>query len=143
MPMIVLSLPTGVLDQDSRNSLRMTLAETLLHWEGAPDTDVFRALTWVRVDEVPDGGFGSLGDDLPRFRVDVTVPAGALSDRRKTGLVQQVTTDVLNAAGLEQADALRVWVLIHEQPDGTWGAGGGIIRLADLVTVAKATKEQR
>jgi hypothetical protein len=30
-----------------------------------------------------------------------------------------------------------VWVLIHEQPDGTWGAGGAIVRHADLVALAK------
>jgi hypothetical protein len=33
-----------------------------------------------------------------------------------------------------------VWVLVHEQPDGTWGAGGSVIRYADLVGLAK---EQR
>jgi hypothetical protein len=27
--------------------------------------------------------------------------------------------------------------LIHEQPDGTWGAGGAIVRHADLVALAK------
>jgi len=28
-------------------------------------------------------------------------------------------------------------VLIHEQADGTWGAGGQIFRYADLVALAK------
>ncbi|WP_441948304.1 tautomerase family protein [Nocardia sp. 2TAF39] len=72
-----------------------------------------------------------------RFRVDVTVPEGALSDRRKAGMLEQVTADVLTAAGLGEADALRVWVLIHEQPEGTWGAAGNVVRFAELAALAK------
>ena len=83
--------------------------------------------------------------------MDVTVPAGALSDRRKAGLAGDATKaglagdviSVLQAAGLGEADALRVWVLIHEQADGTWGAGGQIFRYSDLVAFAgKPAKEQ-
>jgi hypothetical protein len=33
-------------------------------------------------------------------------------------------------------------VLIHEQPDGTWGAGGQIVRYADLVALAAAQRDQ-
>jgi hypothetical protein len=50
---------------------------------------------------------------------------------------------VLGAAGLSQDDALRVWVLVHEQPEGTWGAGGSVIRYADLVALAKGQKGQQ
>jgi hypothetical protein len=25
---------------------------------------------------------------------------------------------------------------VHEQPDGTWGAGGSVVRYADLVALA-------
>lgn len=47
------------------------------------------------------------------------------------------TKTVLEAAAPSPADALRVWVLVHEQSDGTWGAGGSVIRYADLVALAK------
>jgi phenylpyruvate tautomerase PptA (4-oxalocrotonate tautomerase family) len=33
-----------------------------------------------------------------------------------------------------------VWVLIHEQPEGTWGAGGQIVKFADLKAAAQAAK---
>lgn len=72
--------------------------------------------------------------------MDVTVPQGALSERRKAGLVEDVTKTVLDAAGLSPNDALRVWVLVHEQPEGTWGAGGSVIRYADLVALAKGSR---
>ncbi|WP_433731866.1 tautomerase family protein [Nocardia sp. CA-129566] len=136
MPMIQLTLPAGVLSADARSALQKTLATILLTWEGAPDTAFFRAQAWCRIDEVPEGAFGTAEDDLPRFRVDATVPEGALSERRKAGLIKQVTADVLAAAGLSDAQGLRVWVLIHEQPEGTWGAAGNIVRFAELKALA-------
>jgi phenylpyruvate tautomerase PptA (4-oxalocrotonate tautomerase family) len=64
-----------------------------------------------------------------------------VSDRRKTVLVKDATAAVLRAAGLTEADALRVWVLIHEQVEGTWGAGGGVVRYAELVAFAQQSRE--
>ncbi|MFD9664576.1 4-oxalocrotonate tautomerase family protein [Rhodococcus sp. NPDC059968] len=81
-----------------------------------------------------------LDDDLPRVRVDVTVPAGALSDRRRQGLITEVPADVLSAAGLGESDGLRVWVLVHEEPEGTWGAAGHVVRFSELAALAR---EQR
>ena len=141
MPMIGLTVPAGTLSAAKRRDVQKSLAATLLRWEGAPDTAFFRAQAWSRVDEVPEGTFTALEDDQPRFRVDVTVPEGALSDRRKEGLVKEATAIVLDAAGLSEADALRVWVLVHEQPEGTWGAGGAVIRFAELAAMAKAERE--
>jgi phenylpyruvate tautomerase PptA (4-oxalocrotonate tautomerase family) len=121
-------------------SCKKHLATTLLKWEGAPDTPFFRAQAWTRVDEVDGGAFSALKDDAPRFRLDVTVPEGALSQRRKEGLFTEATEKVLAAAGLAEAGALRVWVLIHEQPEGTWGAAGNIIRFQELAALAKAER---
>lgn len=134
MPMIHLTAPAGAVP--SSQGLLKKLAAVLLRWEGAPDNAFFRAQARAQLTEVPAGGFVTAEDDAPRFRVDVTVPEGALSDRRKEGLVKEVTSTVLAAAGLGDGDALRVWVLVQEQPDGTWGAGGSIIRYADLVALA-------
>ncbi|UGT62381.1 tautomerase family protein [Nocardia asteroides] len=137
MPFIQLTLPAGVLDDRVRRGLRDTLATTLMHWEGVPvDSAFFRAQAWAQIQEVPGNDFGALGDELPRFRVDVTVPAGGLSERRRAGLIQQVTADVLAAAGLPADDAPRVWVLVREQQEGTWGAAGAVIRFADLKALA-------
>jgi phenylpyruvate tautomerase PptA (4-oxalocrotonate tautomerase family) len=136
MPMIQLTAPAGALTREGRASIAKTLAAVLLRWEGAPDTALFRSLAWTYLHELPAGAQSTAEDGLPRFRVEITVPQGALSERRKAGLVGEATTAVLDAAGLSEGDAQRVWVLIHEQPDGTWGAGGQIIRYADLVALA-------
>ena len=112
------------------------LATTLLKWEGAPDTAFFRAQAWAYLIELPEGAQTTAEDALPRFRIDVTVPDGALSDRRREGLIKDVTGLVLDAAGLTEADALRVWVLIREQPEGNWGAGGAVVRFSELAALA-------
>lgn len=135
--MIRLTVPTGALTDQGRTTVQRDLARVLLHWEGAPDTAFFRAQAWSYLTELPEGAQATAEDDAPRFLVEVTVPQGALSERRRTGLAEDATKTVLAAAGLSPAEALRVWVLVHEQPDGTWGAGGSVIRHADLVTLAK------
>jgi phenylpyruvate tautomerase PptA (4-oxalocrotonate tautomerase family) len=140
MPMIELTVPAGSLTPAGRDSVQRDLAATLLRWEGAPDTAFLRAVSWSYLHELPAGAQATAEDDAPRFRVDVRVPAGVLSDRRKAGLVKDATSLVLAAAGLDESEALRVWVLIHEQPEGTWGAGGAIIRRADLAAVAEAER---
>jgi phenylpyruvate tautomerase PptA (4-oxalocrotonate tautomerase family) len=137
MPMIELTVPVNALTAAGRESVAHELAAVLLRWEGAPDTELFRAQAWSYLHELPEETQVTAADDMPRLRVDVTVPQGALSDRRKAGLAREATQVVLKAAGMTQADAMRVWVLIHEQADGTWGAGGQIIRYADLVNLAK------
>ena len=143
MPMIRLTVPSGSLTEEGRKTVQRDLAAVLLRWEGAPDTAFFRAQAWSYLVELPEGAQTTAEDDEPRFLVDVTVPQGALSERRKAGLVQDATKTVLAAAGLSEADVLRVWVLVHEQPDGTWGAGGSVIRHADLVALAQGQKEQQ
>ncbi|MET8446003.1 tautomerase family protein [Streptomyces sp. NPDC005209] len=136
MPSIRLTAPAGALTEQGRHSVQRDLASVLLRWEGAPDTAFFRAQAWSYLVELPEGAQTTAEDDAPRFLVEVTVPQGALSERRKAGLVEEATRTVLTAAGLAPDDALRVWVLVHEQPDGTWGAGGSVIRYADLVALA-------
>ncbi|MEU9731859.1 tautomerase family protein [Streptomyces sp. NPDC048002] len=137
MPMIRLTVPTGALTDQGRATIQRDLAAVLLRWEGAPDTPFFRAQAWSYLTELPEGAQRTAEDDAPRFLVEATVPQGALSERRKAGLVEEATAAVLSAAGLSPDQALRVWVLVHEQPEGTWGAGGSVIRHADLVTLAK------
>ncbi|MET7730055.1 tautomerase family protein [Streptomyces sp. NPDC005402] len=137
MPMIRLTVPAGALTEQGRGSVQKDLAAVLLRWEGAPDTAFFRAQAWSYLVELPEGAQRTAEDNAPRFLVEVTVPQGALSERRKAGLVEEATKTVLAAAGLAADEAPRVWVLIHEQPDGAWGAGGSVIRHADLVALAQ------
>lgn len=82
----------------------------------------------------------------PRFRVNITVPEGALTERRKGMLVEEATRLVLEAAGEDPADAaalLRVWVMIGEVRDGNWGGAGRIIRFGDLKRLVETGADAR
>ncbi|SDE11373.1 tautomerase family protein [Glycomyces harbinensis] len=137
MPMIRLTAPAGSLSDGGRATVQKDLAAALLRWERAPENAFFRSQAWSYLIELPGGAQTTAEDDAPRYLVEVTVPQGSLSERRKAGLVEETTRIVLEAAGLDAADAMRVWVQIREQPDGTWGVGGDIYRFADIVALAK------
>ena len=140
MPLIDVTIPSGSISEDAQATLLEELATRLLHWEGAPDTEFFREITWVYTHEVPAPAVGGRAGGAPRYRVDITVPEGALSPRRKQGLVADVHAAVAKAAGVAEADALHVWTLIREVPDGNWAGGGHIVEFAALRDAAAAER---
>src|SRR3954449_7576103 len=145
VPLIDLTMPAGALDADARAALVDRLGETLLRWEGAPPTEFFKSIMWVHVHELAPEAVNAAGRPVaePHFRIDVTVPEGALSERRKEGAVKELTEAVTDAAGIDADEALRrVWVLVREVPEGNWGAGGQVVRFAQLREIATREREQ-
>jgi phenylpyruvate tautomerase PptA (4-oxalocrotonate tautomerase family) len=143
MPIFEVTYPEGALAPEARSKLMDDLTTALLHAERAPDTDFFRSVTWSYVHELPAGSVHAAGQPVaePTFKVDVTTPQGALSDRRREELVAEATRIVREAAGIEEAGALRVWVLMHEVAEGSWGAGGQVVRFEQLREIAKSQRE--
>jgi phenylpyruvate tautomerase PptA (4-oxalocrotonate tautomerase family) len=143
MPKLDLTIPADALSEDAQGELARQLGGTLLHWEGAPDTDFFRSITWAHVHALPAQSIQTPdGVADPHAVVEITVPSGALSERRKAGLVEDVTKVVLEATKWGAEAGVRVWTLIHEVPDGNWGAGGQVVRFEQLRQAAKAEREQ-
>jgi phenylpyruvate tautomerase PptA (4-oxalocrotonate tautomerase family) len=143
MPKLDLTIPAEALSDGDQQELARELGATLLRWEGAPDTEFFRSITWAHVHallaesiQTPDGVAE------PHAVVEITVPSGALSERRKAGLVEDVTKVVLEKTGWGGGAGVRVWTLIHEVPDGNWGAAGQVVRFEQLRDAAKAEREQ-
>jgi phenylpyruvate tautomerase PptA (4-oxalocrotonate tautomerase family) len=66
---------------------------------------------------------------------------GALPDERKAKFIAEATSVISEAAGLSQGDGLRVWVLINEVPEGSWGAGGEVVRFEQLRQIAQGERE--
>jgi phenylpyruvate tautomerase PptA (4-oxalocrotonate tautomerase family) len=143
MPKLDLTIPADVLSDKSRQELPREMGAALLRWEGAPDTAFFRSITWAHLRELPTEAIQTPdGVAEPHAVVDVTVPDGALSERRKAGLVEEVTKLVLEATGWGDDAGMRVWVLVHEIPEGSWGAAGQIVRFEQLREAAKAEREK-
>jgi 4-oxalocrotonate tautomerase family enzyme len=144
MPLIDLTYPAGTFSADARAELVDELGVVLRRAERAPETQFFRDITWVNVHELPEGRIFAAGRPVsePTFRVQVTIPQGALSDRRKAEFVSEATRAISEVARLGEADGLRVWVLIDEVPAGNWGAGGRVVTIDDLNGVAAQEREQ-
>ena len=143
MPLIDITYPVGTFEPAQRTELADGLTTALLRAERAPETDFFRSITWANVHELPEGAIlaGGRPVEAPTFRVEATVPQGALSDRRKQEFVAAATQLVSEAAGLSEEDGLRVWVLVHEVPDGNWGAAGNVVRFEQLREAAAKERE--
>jgi phenylpyruvate tautomerase PptA (4-oxalocrotonate tautomerase family) len=142
MPKLDLTIPADALSDDAQGDLARRLGATLLHWEGAPDTEFFRSITWAHVHALPTEAIQTPdGVAEPHAVVEITVPSGALSERRKAGLVEDVTKVVLEATAWGPDAGVRVWTLIHEVPDGNWGAAGQVVRFEQLVAAAKSERE--
>lgn len=145
MPVFELTYPKGALAPEARAKLLEDLTTALLRAERAPDTEFFRNVTWSFVHELPADSVLAAGRPVekPTFKVDVTTPQGALSDRRREELVDAATALIREAAGIPEEEALRVWVLMHEVAEGSWGAGGHVIRFEQLREAAKAEREKQ
>ncbi|HEX6714951.1 MAG TPA: tautomerase family protein [Thermoleophilaceae bacterium] len=143
--MIDVTLPEGSLSEEQRNALGERLTNTILKWEGAAEIPFSRQITLVYFDERPAGSVYVAGEQAaePRYRVLVTIPEGSIKDdERKAGLVEEVTRDILDVEGAAGDEAaLRVWVFIHEVPDGHWAGAGHIFRLRDIVKLARSGGE--
>lgn len=142
MPLIDVTFPAGALDQEQKSELAESLMNVLLRAERAPDTQFFRDVTWVYLHELPADSVTSAGRPVaaPTFRVELTTPEGALSDRRREEAVSEATRTVREIAGIPEEESLRVWVLCREIDEGSWGAGGQVIRFQQLREAAAAER---
>jgi len=144
MPIIDLTYPEGALSAEQRETVAAELTTNLLHAERAPDTEFFANVTWVFVHELPGSHViaGRKPVEQPIFRVEVTTPQGALSDRRRKELVADATKTILDGAGLDESKALSVFVLCKEIDEGSWGAAGQIVEFEALRAAAAAEREK-
>ena len=62
--------------------------------------------------------------------VQISVPAGSLTQKQKATMIEKVTDAVVEAEGIP----VRPVTVVHivEVPDGGWGSGGKPVTLADL-----------
>jgi phenylpyruvate tautomerase PptA (4-oxalocrotonate tautomerase family) len=132
MPKLDLTVSPGVLSAEAKRDLPRQLAAVMLKWEGAPDSRYARSIAWVHVHELAAGGVhdGDGPTDEPHIILEATVPAGVLSERRRAGFVTEATETIRAATGLSRTDA--IWVLVHEVPEGYWGAAGQLVTLDGL-----------
>jgi phenylpyruvate tautomerase PptA (4-oxalocrotonate tautomerase family) len=144
VPIFEITYPEGALEPDARVKLLDDLTTAILNAERAPNGEFFRGVTWGYVNELPADSVVAAGRPVekPTFKVDLTTPQGALSDRRREEFVVEATRLVSEAAGIPEDEGLRVFVLMHEVAEGSWGAAGQVVRFEQLRELALAEREK-
>jgi len=144
MPMLDAFIPEGALAADAESELLSRLTDILLRNEGAdPENPVVRSIAWVFLHRPAAVYVAGEPAGEPRYRIVASVPEGQFDDERREAMVSEVTEAVLDAErGAHARDPMRVWVFPREVPEGTWGAGARINRLADIAGLAVGDAEK-
>jgi phenylpyruvate tautomerase PptA (4-oxalocrotonate tautomerase family) len=144
MPMLDAFIPRGALSPEAERELLARLTDLLIEYEGAdPTNENVRSIAWVFLHRPETVFVAGAPAQEPRYRFLASVPEGQLDDERRNGMVAAITDAVLDAEqGAHERDPGRVWVFPTEIPDGTWGALGRIVTLADIAGFALGDAER-
>ena len=137
MPMLDAYIPEGALTPQAERTLLAELTDILLRHEGAdPTNPSARALAKVWLHRPAKVLQAGEVVSAPHYKFVAAVPEGQYDDERREAMVVAVTKAVLDAEeGRHTRDPLRVWIFASEVPEGTWGGGGHIVRLADIAGI--------
>jgi phenylpyruvate tautomerase PptA (4-oxalocrotonate tautomerase family) len=143
MPMIDAVIPSGALQESAELQLLRDLTEMLITLEGFdPANERAKAATWIFVHR-PAVFVAGARPSLPRYRFITAVPEGQYGEGTREAVVRGVTEAVARAEGRDLPEvARRVWVFPVEIADGTWGGGGDIRRLPDIVASIDGESER-
>ena len=143
MPLLDAYIPEGALAPEAEDALMSRITDVLLENEGAdPTNEAVRSIAWVFLHRPAKMFVGGKPADAPRYRFVTSVPEGQFDPERRQGMVAGITEAVLDAEdGAYERDPMRVWVFTPEVPEGTWGAGGRVVTLADIATFATGDPE--
>jgi phenylpyruvate tautomerase PptA (4-oxalocrotonate tautomerase family) len=135
--MIDLVVPEGRFTETEMEDLGARLTSLIIEWESGTDIAGYEQAAWAWVHEARQVLVAGRRRDetaLPLYKVIATVPKGSLDERRRAGLIGDVTDAIISTEGRvpSDRDRQRVWCIIDEVPDGNWGAGGHVVRLRDL-----------
>jgi phenylpyruvate tautomerase PptA (4-oxalocrotonate tautomerase family) len=141
MPMLDAYIPEGALSPNAERELLAKLTDLLLIHEGVdPTNEQARKLAWVFVHRPQVYVAGTL-PKAPRYRFICQVPEGEYNDERRAAVTAAMTQAVAEAeGGAWRNPELRVCIFTCEVPDGWWGGGGRILRLADIYEVGWPAK---
>src|SRR5262245_52303500 len=143
MPMLDAYIPSAALAPAAEEQLMANLTDILITAEGAdPANPQVRSIAWLFVHRPEAVYVGGSPASAPRYRFVASVPEGQYDAERREEMARNITEAVLDAeGGAYERDPARVWVFTPEGPDGTWGALGRIVTLADIATFATGDPE--
>jgi len=141
MPVVRVTYPRGALTPAHKRHIAAALTDIVLDAEVDTITEAGKMVTVIHFLEAGADDWAVAGElrsaataGPDHFIVDVVVLEGLLDARRRTTVHERVTAAFRAAFG-EGGDpllAFRVWVLIHDVREGSWGAGGRTVSALDV-----------
>ena len=147
MPVVRIAYPKGALTQQQKSRIAESLTQIVLDVEVDAVTDAGRMVTVVQFNEaeLENWAVGGVlrsesGTGPNHFIVELVVLEGLMEGARRTDAHRRVTEAIAEALGgkSDPIIALRVWVLIHEVREGSWGAGGMTVSALDVASFISA-----
>jgi phenylpyruvate tautomerase PptA (4-oxalocrotonate tautomerase family) len=137
-------IPAGALSPEAEEELLARLTDLLIENEGAdPTNPQVRSIAWLFLHRPEAVYVAGAPAPEPRYRFVASVPEGQYDPERRAAMAASITDAVLDAEdGAHERDPSRVWVFTPEVPDGTWGALGRIVTLADIAGFATGDAER-
>ena len=150
MPIIRVYHPQGGLNGEQKAALAQRLTDVLITMEGGAGTRGGRAFASIIMTEIPSdswwvGGHldGTFVGKAGKFLVDVSIPEGYMNAVHKTEVHASVNAAIVDVTGHQAVpDAgASILVVIHEVPEGNWGADGKTISLGDIAETVGLPKD--
>lgn len=139
MPNIIIRIPEGVLDVESKAQLVARINRTAIEVEQIPDEPRSSSMCWVVVDEAREGNWTCGGTDVTAHVVPVIVqvflPAGVIDDEARTRYAAGIHHAVTTALPDERRRII-VSSIFNEVANGAWAVNDGIWHLADFARYA-------
>jgi phenylpyruvate tautomerase PptA (4-oxalocrotonate tautomerase family) len=140
MPTILIKVPQGAFPGEQRTRLAKKVNDAAALCEQMPDEPRKRFLNWVTVEEVAHGLFTCGGSDatdrvIPCIAV-VYLPAGVLDGAFRARYVAAMHAAFSASLAPDEKRQIASSVILHEVPDGQWGANGNVWRLPDFAKAA-------
>lgn len=146
MPMCDAYLPAGALDEATERTLMARVMAVLVDHEirrivdlvdDAEETERIRkratAIAWAFVHRTETYVAG-LPTQAPVYKFVCQIPEGQIDDEFTPAVNRDIMAAVTDAeAGRWPHLERRLWVFVHEIPDGGWGAGGRALHLPDII----------
>jgi phenylpyruvate tautomerase PptA (4-oxalocrotonate tautomerase family) len=151
MPMIRITHHRGAFTEAQKAQIAEELSKAILIAEFGTITAGGQAVSYVMFTEVDPKTNWFVGGKLEvnppkagRFLFDAYIPVGAATQAEKTELQTTIHKAVAEILDLDAAFPSRIgdWVLIHEIPEGNWGAGGRTVGVSDIMSVGGALPER-
>jgi phenylpyruvate tautomerase PptA (4-oxalocrotonate tautomerase family) len=140
LPNIFVKLPKDSFPAQHRETLVRLLNDAAANAEQIPEDAKKRFLCWVVVDEVAPGYWACGGIDMTAQVVPcvamIYLPAGVLDAAARSRYVSLVHDAFRQAFPSADPRHLTTSVIVHDVPDGSWGANGEIWRLPEFADAA-------